>query len=165
MIPCTAIDFIPYLLSAVLLTHSLQNLVNAPGHGTGVIAGLQLRDLGAQSLGARRKTPRLERRFHSMLQLDSSAGHYKSRESLCEKTIYSDLWARGRNQLLRKRPPTEAGSWLGQDAFYAAKSRSLRPSGNLALLRLCSAALLRNSSPNLFIFLAASRSMHVWPIA
>jgi hypothetical protein len=57
--------------------------------------------------------------------------------------------------------------WLrlkGVTIFYAAKSRSLSHSGNLASRRSDLAAF-RNSSPNSFIFLAAARSMHARAIA
>src|SRR6266542_3854314 len=70
-----------------LRTQSLQNLVDAPWHGTGVIARLELRDLRAQSLGSRRKTPQLKRRFHPILQREISASIHQSHESSRERTI------------------------------------------------------------------------------
>src|SRR5438105_5827539 len=71
--------------------HSLQNLIDAPRHGTRVISSLQLCDLGTQPLGSCWKTPQLEGRFHSLRLLDSSAARYRSRESLDERTIVEPL--------------------------------------------------------------------------
>ena len=77
--------------SCQLGPHSLQNLIDAPRHGTGVISSLQLRNLGTQPLGSCWKTPQLEGRFHSLRLLDSSAARYRSRESLDERTIVEPL--------------------------------------------------------------------------